>query len=124
MAWTAPKLWVVGGMVTAADLNLHVRDNFTAGDKHTHSGAAGDGSAFVGPITFFQWADFLQQPGTVGTLVRNDGGGGDPDGLLQLRDGSGIINIHTTQSDAAAATPSLRSLGNTGTQATAGNHTH
>lgn len=27
MAWTAPKTWVVGAVLTAADLNTHLRDN-------------------------------------------------------------------------------------------------
>jgi hypothetical protein len=30
MAWTAPKTWVVGEAVTAADLNAHIRDNLLA----------------------------------------------------------------------------------------------
>jgi hypothetical protein len=29
MAWTAPRSWIVGELVTAAVLNTHVRDNFT-----------------------------------------------------------------------------------------------
>lgn len=27
MAWTAPRTWIVGEVVTAANMNLHVRDN-------------------------------------------------------------------------------------------------
>jgi len=27
MAWTAPKTWTVDGVLTAADMNTHVRDN-------------------------------------------------------------------------------------------------
>ncbi len=30
MAWTTPKTWTTGELVTAADLNTHVRDNLTA----------------------------------------------------------------------------------------------
>jgi hypothetical protein len=30
MAWTAPKTWVVGEVLTAANLNLQLRDNFLA----------------------------------------------------------------------------------------------
>lgn len=33
MAWTAPRTWVVGEIVTAAIQNTHVRDNFTAVDS-------------------------------------------------------------------------------------------
>ncbi len=28
MAWTTPRTWVTGELVTAAMLNAHVRDNF------------------------------------------------------------------------------------------------
>ena len=30
MAWTAPKTWVVGEAMTAADINAHLRDNMLA----------------------------------------------------------------------------------------------
>jgi hypothetical protein len=30
MAWTAPKTWVVGEVLTAANLNVHLRDNLNA----------------------------------------------------------------------------------------------
>jgi hypothetical protein len=30
MAWTAPKTWVVGEAMTAADMNAHLRDNMLA----------------------------------------------------------------------------------------------
>lgn len=30
MPWTTPKTWATGELVTAADLNLHVRDNLLA----------------------------------------------------------------------------------------------
>lgn len=30
MAWTAPKTWTVGEVLTAANLNLHLRDNLNA----------------------------------------------------------------------------------------------
>lgn len=36
MAWTAPRTWVAGETVTAANLNAHVRDNLNAiGDPWT-----------------------------------------------------------------------------------------
>ena len=31
MAWTAPRTWTAGQVVTAAQMNTHVRDNLTAG---------------------------------------------------------------------------------------------
>lgn len=34
MAWTTPKTWAIGDVLTAADMNTHVRDNMTiVGDK-------------------------------------------------------------------------------------------
>jgi hypothetical protein len=45
MAWTAPRTWVTGEVVTAPIMNTHVRDNFNALSGHAHTGAAGDGSA-------------------------------------------------------------------------------
>lgn len=29
MAWTSPKTWAIGGLVSAADLNEQIRDNMT-----------------------------------------------------------------------------------------------
>ncbi len=44
MAWTAPKTWATGDLVTAALLNTHLKDNLLVLSTHTHSGAAGDGN--------------------------------------------------------------------------------
>ena len=44
MAWTAPKTWATGDLVTAALLNTHIRDNQLVVSTHTHSGVAGDGN--------------------------------------------------------------------------------
>ena len=35
MAWTAPRTWVTGEIVTAAIMNSHVRDNQTDLDRRT-----------------------------------------------------------------------------------------
>mgnify|MGYP001589055854 FL=1 len=43
-AWTAPRTWVAGGILTAAQLNLHIRDNELILSVHAHSGVAGEGS--------------------------------------------------------------------------------
>lgn len=43
MAWTAPRTWVVGEVVTAAIMNTHVRDNLNSirnRDLNIHHGAA------------------------------------------------------------------------------------
>lgn len=34
MAWTTPKTWTVGEVVTAANMNLHLRDNLNAIGEH------------------------------------------------------------------------------------------
>jgi hypothetical protein len=34
MAWTAPRTWVTGEVVTAAIMNTHVRDNLNAMESH------------------------------------------------------------------------------------------
>jgi len=45
MAWTAPRTWVVGELVSHTLMNPHVRDNLLALDQHKHSGVGGDGNA-------------------------------------------------------------------------------
>jgi hypothetical protein len=45
MAWTTPKTWADGDIPDADDLNTHIKDNLNVVSTHTHSGAAGDGSA-------------------------------------------------------------------------------
>ena len=51
MAWTAPKTWSVGEIVTAANMNLHLRDNLNyLGTKESiwvPVGARWDGTNFV-----------------------------------------------------------------------------
>jgi hypothetical protein len=34
MPWTAPKTWSAGEVVTAANMNIHLRDNMLAGGPH------------------------------------------------------------------------------------------
>ena len=44
MAWTAPRTWVTGEVVTASVMNVHVRDNLLALSTHFHdTGAGGEG---------------------------------------------------------------------------------
>tara|TARA_Y100000310_G_scaffold126272_3_gene125067 strand:+ start:19497 stop:20195 length:699 start_codon:yes stop_codon:yes gene_type:complete len=43
MAWTAPRTYVAGEIITAAILNVDIRDNLNVLDLHVHGGAAGDG---------------------------------------------------------------------------------
>ena len=70
MVWTAPRTWVAGEVVAAADLNTDLRDNLNELSAHTHSGGSGSGSSALSNLT---WEDFSQQaapaaPG--GTLTR------------------------------------------------------
>lgn len=51
MAWTAPRTWTTGEMVTAALLNLHIRDNQTMLLAHPHTGSAGDGTKNMHALT-------------------------------------------------------------------------
>ena len=50
MAWTAPRDWsdnsdVPDGIVTAAMLNVDVRENLGILSAHAHTGAAGQGAS-------------------------------------------------------------------------------
>lgn len=47
MAWTAPRTWVAGEILTAGNMNTHVRDNLNALSTHRHTGSAGDGAVLV-----------------------------------------------------------------------------
>ena len=113
MAWTAPKTWVVGEMVTAALLNTHIKANQLALSTHAHGGAAGDGSSNLTGLDTLTYDDQSGNPGTAGRLQRN--------GIDLIW---GASNVNLTQDDASAGTPSLRSLGSGSTQAAAGNHSH
>ena len=50
MAWSTPRDWTSGELVTHTIMNAHVRDNFDALSGHTHSGAAGDGSSALADV--------------------------------------------------------------------------
>lgn len=122
MAWTTPLDWtgITNNIVTAANLNQQVRDNFNVLSSHGHSGAAGMGSATlsgvsltsVGTATF---ADQSANPDAAGELQRNGVN-------LAWYNGSAVVTL--TAADAAAETASLRTLSTTSTTAAAGNHTH
>ncbi len=123
MAWTAPKTWTTDELILASgggSLNEQIRDNMLALSGHAHTGAAGDGASTLSGVTFtntaaFQFADQSADPSTTGYLQRNGA-------ELKYYDGSSAIDL--TASDAAAGTPSLRSLSNTATTAAAGDHQH
>ena len=124
MAWTAPRDWsdnsdVPDGIVTAAMLNVDVRDNLTVLSSHSHTGSAGQGGASMSGLTLaalatLTFADQSANPDAAGELQRN--------GNDILWYGSSVVNL--SQADASAGTASLRSLGTTSVKAAAGNHVH
>jgi len=121
MAWTTPRDWtgISNDIVTAAMLNVDVRDNLNVLSTHTHTGAAGQGGASMSGLTLtalatLTFADQSANPDAAGELQRN---GND---LLWY--GSSVVNL--TAADASAGTASLRSLGTTSVKAAPGNHTH
>jgi hypothetical protein len=121
MAWTAPRDWtgISNDIVTAAMLNVDVRDNLGVLSTHTHTGAAGMGGTSMSGLTLaalttLTFANQSANPDAAGELQRN--------GNDLLFYGASAVNL--TQADASAGTASLRSLGTTSVKAAAGNHGH
>lgn len=50
MGWKEPKTWVDQETPSADDFNTEIRDNLNALSTHSHTGAAGDGSATLGSV--------------------------------------------------------------------------
>jgi len=125
MAWTTPRDWsddvtaVPDGIVTAAMLNVDLRDNLTILSSHSHTGSAGQGASSMSGVTLaalttLTFADQSANPDAAGELQRN--------GNDLLFYGASAVNL--TAADQAAGTASLRSLGTTAVKAAAGNHIH
>ena len=121
MAWVTPLDWtgITNNIVTAAQLNQQLRDNLNVLSTHTHTGAAGMGSASLSGISLaalgtLTFADQSANPDAAGELQRN--------GNALKWYGSSVVDL--TTSDASAGTASLRSLGTSSTTAAAGNHEH
>ena len=121
MAWTTPRDWtgISQDIVTAAMLNVDVRDNLNVLSAHQHTGAAGQGGASMSGLTLtalgvLAFADQETNPDAAGKLQRN--------GNDLLFYGASAVNL--TAADQAAGTASLRSLGTTSVKAAAGDHTH
>ena len=114
MAWTTPKSWT-STMVTAAELNSAIKDNLLVLSTHAHTNAAGQGSSTLVAMVqnYFPMVDQSGNPSSAGVLQRN--------GSNLVYFNSKVVSL---SANAAAATPSLRSLGTGSTQAAAGNHTH
>ena len=121
MAWTTPRDWtgIANDIVTAAQLNVDVRDNLLVLSSHSHTGSAGQGASSMSGVTLaalvtLTFADQSANPDAAGELQRN--------GNDLLFYGASAVNL--TAADQAAGTASLRSLSTTSTTAAAGNHTH
>ena len=71
MAWTTPKTWADGDIPDADDLNTHIKANLDALSAHTHSGAAGDGSAALAPITTVTFVNQGSTPAAPGSTKVN-----------------------------------------------------
>ena len=52
MAWTAPRTYVAGEILTAVILNADIQANLVNLDQHAHSGAAGDGEQFLTSLDY------------------------------------------------------------------------
>ena len=71
MAWTTPKTWADGDIPDADDLNTHIKGNLDALSTHAHSGAAGDGSAALAPITTVTFVNQGSTPAAPGSSKVN-----------------------------------------------------
>lgn len=111
--WDTPRTWVANEVPTAAVMNAAIRDQQVVIGVHAHDGSAGEGNdeltgldsiAFddIGPPTAYQW--------------KRDGP------HLKWHNGTKVIAL--TEPDAAAATPSPRTIGPGEFQAASGTHTH
>ena len=114
MAWTAPRTWVTGEVVTAAVMNTHVRDNLNTLSAHDHDDAAGGGAANLGTLNIVGFADQAASPGTAGHMQRNGGG-------LEYMAGATVVSLGDSAPEAVAE---MRTLGSASLSAAAGDHTH
>ena len=55
MAWTSPRTYVDGEILTAAILNADIRDNLLVLDTHGHDGTSGDGAATLPSLDEIQF---------------------------------------------------------------------
>src|SRR5688500_12838419 len=116
MAWTSPRTWTVGQIVTAAQLNVDIRDNENALSTHGHTGAAGEG-VLIGGVSYTtttRFQDDFMGGGTSTGLIGEKGwsltlvstGGVTP--LTAVASHPGILRMSTgaTSSSVARITPS------------------
>ena len=113
MVWTAPRTYVANEIITHTINNLDGRDNLLVLSVHGHDGSAGEGDDVLTGIDSIVWDD-IGSP-TANQLKRNGVN-------LEYHNGTKVVAI--TEADAAAATPSPRTIGTGALQAAAGDHGH
>jgi hypothetical protein len=109
MAWTTPATWTDGEIPDADKLNAQIKNNHLFLSTHTHSGAAGDGSASLAPtsLTLPNQGSDPDAPGSGKLIIYEQGD------LLKSRAGaSGAEKVysttdhtHTIQSQATSGGP-------------------
>ncbi len=67
MAWTAPRTWANGLVVTATILNTEIRDNLLVLDQHDHNGGSGEGNDFLADVDSITFEDVVSDPSTPGS---------------------------------------------------------
>lgn len=55
MAFSTPRTWTAGELVTDTILNAHIKDQFDFLSTHAHSGATGDGSSALADLDTIIW---------------------------------------------------------------------
>lgn len=111
--WTVPRTWVANEKPTAAIMNIAIRDNQVVIGVHSHDGSAGEGNDELTGLDSLTFDDI-----------------GAPAAYQWKRDGAHLYwhnntkVIALTEPDAAAATPSPRTVGTGALQASPGDHGH
>jgi hypothetical protein len=115
MAWTAPRTWVSGELVTAALFNTHIRDNLSAldgGRSAITSQAAGDviyatSSTQLGRIAPSTSGNVLTSNGSIWTSAEATGNAyvGSVSGRLTLTSGTPVTTADVTGAATLYFTP-------------------
>lgn len=100
MAWTTPRTWVAGEVVTAALLNVHVRDNLSAIGSPTWATYTPTLTGFTGSVSHARWTQIGK---TVHVDVRI--------GWSTTTAGTLYVSLPTAQSAAAALSNMIGSSG-------------
>ena len=106
-------------MVSASDLNAQIKSNSDVISGHSHSGAAGNGSATLSGVSLSAlavpvMANQSASPDAAGELQRNGNN-------LEWYNGTAVVGLYA---DGASGVATLRTLGTGSAQAAAGNHSH